>query len=112
MADDLALGTERQVGSVPALALLPPSVEPDQRGRGIAQALMHAVFRAAEALGEPLVGLVTVPPEYYARFGFFPAAGYRINAPVDGWRPYFLVRPLGGYSDSILGTFTFPDPFL
>ncbi len=95
------------------LALLPPSIEPVQRGRGIGQALMHAILGAAEALGEPLVGLVAVPPEYYARFGFAPAEAYAITAPVEGWRPsYLLVRPLSEYRDSMRGTFTFPEPFL
>jgi putative acetyltransferase len=118
----VALGTNGQVaghvaaarghvGPAPALAL-PPSVEPDQRGRGVGQALMHSILGAAEALGEPLVGLVAIPPEYYDRFGFHPAEEYSIAAPVGGWQPYFLVRPLTGYRDSMRGTFTFPDPFL
>jgi putative acetyltransferase len=105
-------GTRGQVGSAPALALVPPSIGPDDRGRGIGQALMYSILGAAEALGEPLVGLVAVPPEYYARFGFRPAEEYSIAAPVDGWRPYFLVRPLTAYQGSMRGTFTFPDPFL
>ncbi|MGH2377050.1 MAG: hypothetical protein ACRDGT_01085 [Candidatus Limnocylindria bacterium] len=71
-----------------------------------------AAARGAEALSEPLVGLVAVPPEYYSRFGFHPAEEYSIAAPVGGWQPYFLVRPLTGYRDSMRGTFAFPDPFL
>ena len=101
-----------QVGSAPALALVPPSVEPDQRGQGVGQALMHSVLGAAEALGEPLVGLVAVPPEYYDRFGFRPAEEFSIAPPIGGWQPYFLVRPLTGYRDSMRGTFAFPEPFL
>ena len=73
---------------------------------------MHAILGAAEALSEPLVALVAVPPEYYARFGFHPAREFAIAAPLDGWEPYFLVRPLTEYRDSMRGTFTFPDPFL
>ena len=101
-----------RIGSAPALALVPPSIEPDQRGRGVGQALMHAILGAAEALGEPMVGLVAFPPEYYARFGFRPAEDYAIAAPVEGWQPSFMVRPLTAYDDSVRGTFTFPDPFL
>jgi putative acetyltransferase len=105
-------GTRGQLGADPVLALLPPSVDPDQRGQGVGQALMHAILGAAEALGEPLVGLVAVPPEYYARFGFAAAEEYAIIAPVDDWRPYFQVRPLSAYRDSMRGSFTFPEPFL
>jgi len=101
-----------QVGSAPALALVPPSIGPDDRGRGIGQALMHSVLGGAEALGESLVGLVAFPPEYYVRFGFHPAEEYGIAAPVEEWQPSFLVRPLATYRDSMRGTFSFPDPFL
>lgn len=72
---------------------------------------MHAVLGAAEALGEPLVGLVAIPPEYYSRFGFQPAEEYGIAAPVGGWQPYFVIRPLTAYTPSLAGTFNFPDPF-
>jgi putative acetyltransferase len=100
------------VGSAAALALVPPSIGPDDRGRGIGQALMHSVLGAAEALGESIVGLVAFPPEYYVRFGFQPAEHYAIAAPVEEWQPSFLVRPLATYRDSMRGTFSFPDPFL
>jgi hypothetical protein len=43
---------------------------------------MHTVIGAADAPGEPLVGLVAVPPEYYRRFGFPPGGEYAIAAPV------------------------------
>ncbi|MGH2602618.1 MAG: GNAT family N-acetyltransferase, partial [Dehalococcoidia bacterium] len=89
----VALGTEGEVvghvgaarghiGSASALALLPPSIGPDDRGRGIGQALMYSVLGAAETLGESLVGLVAFPPEYYLRFGFHPAEEYSSAAPV------------------------------
>jgi putative acetyltransferase len=104
-------GTRGLVGGAPAVALVPPSIEPDQRGRGVGQALMHAVIGAAEALGEPVVGLVAFPPEFYQRLGFRPAADFAIIAPVDEWQPSLFVRPLTAYDDSVRGTFAFPDPF-
>ena len=104
--------TRGNLGSVPALALLPPSIDPDQRGQGVGQALVHAVLGAAEAFGEPLVALVAVPPEYFRRFGFHPAEDSAIAAPVDRWKPYFLVRHLTAYRDSMRGTFKFADAFL
>ncbi|MEX0629654.1 MAG: N-acetyltransferase [Chloroflexota bacterium] len=105
-------GVRGRIGSAPAVVLVPPSIGPDQRGRGVGQALMHAILGAAEALGEPLVGLVAFPPEYYARFGFRPADDYALAAPVEEWQPSFMVRPLTAYDDSVRGTFIFPDPFL
>jgi putative acetyltransferase len=115
-SDDMIVGhvaaARGQVGSARALALVPPSIGPDDRGRGGGQALMHSVLGAAEALGEPLVGVVAFPAEYYQRFGFHPADEYAIEAPVGAWQPSFLVRPLTAYDDSMRGTFAFPDPFL
>jgi putative acetyltransferase len=69
--------TRGRIGDEPALVLLPPSVDPDQRGRGVGQALMHRVIGAADALGEPLVGLVAAPPEYYQRSAFGRPASMR-----------------------------------
>jgi putative acetyltransferase len=104
--------TRGRVGSAPTLVLLPPSIEPDQRGRGVGQALMHTILGAADALGEALVGVVAYPPEYYSRFGFHPGDEYAIAAPIADWQSNFLVRPLAAYRDSIRGAFSFPDPFL
>ena len=73
---------------------------------------MHSILGSAEALGEPLVGLVAFPREYYLRFGFRPAEEYAIAAPIETSQSDFLVRALTGYRDSMRGTFTFPDPFL
>ena len=39
-------GVDEHIGSASALALLPPSIGPDDRGRGIGQALMHTVLLA------------------------------------------------------------------
>ena len=44
-------GVDEHIGSASALALLPPSIGPDDRGRGIGQALMHTVLGAAEFRG-------------------------------------------------------------
>ena len=105
-------GMRGQVGSTPVITLLPPSIEPEQGGRGIGQALMHAVLGAAEALGEPLVGLVGVPPEFFARFGFRPGQETGILAPVEDWRPYFMVRSMTEYRPFMRGTLAFPEALL
>ncbi|MPZ53072.1 MAG: GNAT family N-acetyltransferase [Acidimicrobiia bacterium] len=66
------------------LALVPPSVNSAHRGHGVGQALMHTVLGAAEAAGEPLVGVVATPPEWFSQFGFAPGGEYSIKPSVGG----------------------------
>lgn len=107
-----AAASRGTVENTPVLALVPPSVDPSQRGHGVGRALMHSVLGATEARGEPLVGLVAMPPEWYAQFGFVAGKKHSIAPSVGGWQPYLQVRPLTGYDRSLSGTFYFPDPFL
>jgi putative acetyltransferase len=104
------LCTRGHVGHAPVLALGPLSVRPDQQGRGVGSALMHAVLGAADALGEPLVALLG-DPAYYGRFGFRLGAEYRIDPPVASWQPHFQVRLLDGYRPGVRGTFRYAEPF-
>jgi putative acetyltransferase len=104
------LATRGHVDSIPALALAPLSVHPDQQRRGVGSALMHAILGAADASGEPLVALLGAP-RYYERFGFRPSTDYHIQPPVPEWRPHFQVRPLTAYHSTLQGTFTYPEPF-
>jgi putative acetyltransferase len=73
-------------------------------------ALMHAILGAAEALNEPLVGVLG-DPCYYSRFGFRPSEEYRIKPAAPGWQPHFQIRALGAYSQLVHGTFRYPEPF-
>jgi putative acetyltransferase len=104
------LCTRGRVDSAAVLALGPLAVDPDQQRLGVGRALMHAILGAAEALDEPLVGVLG-DPGYYARFGFRLAEEYMIKPPVSDWRPYFQVRALSAYSPLVQGTFTYPEPF-
>jgi len=104
------LCTRGHVGAAPVLALGPLSVRPDSQRRGVGSALMHAVLGAADALGEPLVGLLG-SPAYYHRFGFQLSGAYQIAPPNPQWRPHFQVRVLTGYQPAVRGTFTYPEPF-
>jgi putative acetyltransferase len=97
-------------GQHPVLGLAPLGVRPDCQGRGIGQALVRAVVSAADALGEPLVALVG-SPDYYARFGFEPAADLGIEPTVAQWRPHFQALRLTGYEPSLQGTFQYAEPF-
>jgi putative acetyltransferase len=104
------LCTRGRVDSAPVLALGPLAVHPDQQRSGVGLALMHAILGAAEALDEPLVGVLG-DPGYYSRFGFRPSEEYEIKPPVPEWRAYFQIRALAGYSPLVHGTFTYPEPF-
>jgi putative acetyltransferase len=99
------------VDDAPAVALVPPSVDPDHRGHGVGQALMHTVLGAAEAAGESLVGVVATPREWFAQFGFGSGEDHSITPHVGGWIPYFQIRPLTAFDDTLHGTFVFPAAF-
>lgn len=104
------LATRALVGSAAVLGLGPISVQPEQQGCGIGSALMHAVLGAADALDEPLVGLVG-SVAYYSRFGFRPATEFGITAPDPSWGVHFQVRTLTAYRPSLRGSFRFADAF-
>ncbi|GGM04817.1 hypothetical protein GCM10007977_002470 [Dactylosporangium sucinum] len=70
---------------------------------------MHAVLGAADALGEPLIGLVG-DPAFYHRFGFVPSRSIGITAPDSSWGDYFQVRTLAQY-DGMTGHFSYAGPF-
>ncbi|MCP2324502.1 putative acetyltransferase [Hamadaea flava] len=80
-------------GDLPVLGLGPIGVRPDRQGRGIGQALVHAVLGAADALDEPLVALLG-SPAFYGRFGFRRSTDFEITPPEPDWGEYFQVRPL------------------
>jgi putative acetyltransferase len=102
--------TRGHVGTEPVLALGPIGVEPAMQNRGVGQALMHAVIAAADALDEPLIGLLG-SPAYYARFGFGPAASLGITPPDPAWGDHFQARALSAYRPEITGHFRYPPPF-
>lgn len=101
--------TRAHVDDTPVLGLGPVSVLPDRQASGIGSALVHAVLGAADALGEPLVGLLG-DPGYYRRFGFVPAASLGVLAPDPAWGDYVQARALTSY-DGTTGTFRYSAPF-
>jgi predicted N-acetyltransferase YhbS len=104
------LCTRGHVDQSPVLGLGPLTVRPDHQRRGVGSALVQAILGAADALGEPLVGLLG-DPAYYSRFGFRPSSDYEIVPPKPEWGPYFQVRTLAGYRPAVRGTFAYPEPF-
>ncbi|TDO41807.1 GNAT family N-acetyltransferase [Paractinoplanes brasiliensis] len=111
--DDQVIGhvvaTRAHVEGRPVLGLGPLSVLPRRQRAGVGTALMHAVLGAAEALGEPLVGLLG-NPSYYGRFGFVAAEAVGIVAPEPGWGENFQVRTLSQYEGQA-GRFAYAEPF-
>lgn len=103
--------TRAHVGETPVVALGPIGVVPAWHGRGVGRALMHAVLGAADALGEPLVGLLG-DPRFYQRFGFVLGGEIGIAPPVAEWAPHFQMRRLAGYDRAITGTFRYAAPFM
>lgn len=101
-------GEWSRLGEVVALG--PIGVLPSFQGKGLGHALVHAVVAAAEARGEPLVGLLG-SADFYGRFGFVPAGGLGIDAPDPAWGEHFQARPLAAYARELIGTFRYAPPF-
>lgn len=102
--------TRAGVGPFPVLSLGPIGVRGDYQRAGVGSALMHAVLGAADALDEPLVGLLG-SLEYYPRFGFVPGSRLGILPDRPAWSSHFQVRPLSAYDSEIKGEFHYADPF-
>ena len=103
------VATLGRVGDVPVAGIGPVGVRPQDQGRGVGQALVHAVVAAADALDLPLAVLLGAPG-YYRRFGFVPAAVLGIEAPDPAWGEHFQARPLGTYRGE-RGPFAYAAPF-
>ena len=112
--DDRIVGqvvcTRGWVGDTSALGLGPISVLPGYQRRGIGHALMHAIIGAADAAGEPLIGLLG-DSRYYGRFGFVAASELGVTAPDPGWGDHFQIRTLTDWTPSITGPFRYAGPF-
>ena len=89
--------TRATVGFVPVAALGPIGVLRDRRGDGIGGALMHAAIGAADALEEPLIGLLG-HLDYYPRFGFVNGGSVGVEPDQPDWSSHFQVRTLTAYS--------------
>lgn len=105
-----AVCTRAFVGERPVLALGPVGVRPKFQGQGIGKALVMTVIGAADALGEPLIGLLG-DPRFYENFGFEVGAMIHIIPEEVDWLTDFQVRRLHHYDPAIQGTFTFAAPF-
>ncbi|MDV6011304.1 N-acetyltransferase [Haloechinothrix sp. LS1_15] len=105
------LGSRAEVGDLRAIGLGPLGVRSGSQRGGVGSALMHAVLGAADAMGEPLVGLLG-DHGYYRRFGFAPAGEFGIDAPDPTFGDHFQVRALTTYDPSTRGVFRYASPFM
>ncbi|GGK50965.1 GNAT family N-acetyltransferase [Nocardia camponoti] len=102
--------TRAGIGPFPVLALGPLGVLPGYQKSGIGSALVHAALGAADALDQPIIGLVG-DPAYYSRFGFVPGSRLGITPDVADWAQHFQVRALTAYDGALTGEFRYPTPF-
>lgn len=102
--------TRGHVSDVSCVGLGPIAVIPSVQRSGVGSALMHAMIGAADAVGEPLIALLG-DPGYYSRFGFVPSGDLGVEPPEETWGPYFQVRRLSAWTESISGTFRYSPPF-
>jgi putative acetyltransferase len=102
--------SEGSVDDTAVVGLGPIGVLPEQQGRHVGHALMHAVLAAADALDYPLVVLLG-HTDYYPRFGFVRASTLGITPPDPTWDEHFQARPLAAYRPDLRGTFRYAAPF-
>lgn len=92
------------------LGLGPIGVLPENQGKGVGGALMHAVLGAADALGYPAVVLLG-HLDYYPRFGFVTASRLGITPTEPAWGDHFQARVLSTWTPAIGGVFRYAAPF-
>lgn len=86
------------------MGLAPMAVSPEQQRKGIGTALVHSGLEQCRKLG---IGAIVVlgHPEYYARFGFVPAARFGIGCEYDVPEDVFMaIELIPGYLREAHGT--------
>ncbi|MEH1012678.1 N-acetyltransferase [Micromonospora sp. CPCC 206060] len=98
-------------GGWPALTLGPVAVAPHRQGIGLGTSVVQAVLDAATEFGERLV-VVLGDPAFYHRFGFEPAARFRLTSPWSGlgdpWQALVLPPEVAGAPAPPGGEVVFP----
>jgi predicted N-acetyltransferase YhbS len=103
------ISTRGWVGDYGLLGLGPIGVTPRLQRHGIGSALMNETIARANAAGEGGIALLG-SPEYYARFGFVPAASFGVLPPEDSWGEHFQLLPLALWPGGVHGTFRYAAP--
>lgn len=105
-----ALLTRCHVDRTRAVALAPCAVLPGKQRQGVGSAVVRAALQAARGRGEHLV-LVLGHPEYYPRFGFFPASRLGIRPPFEVPDGAMMALVLDTSRPVCSGTIRYPAPF-
>jgi putative acetyltransferase len=77
------------------MGLAPLAVAPDRQRAGIGSALTRAGLDACRGLGAAAV-IVLGHPEYYARFGFRPAADFALRSEYGGGDSFMALELVRG----------------
>lgn len=99
-----------RLGDSPSVGLGPLAVRPDHQRQGIGAALMMAVVASADRVWRPVIVLLG-DPDYYAFFGFVPAAGLGIGSPGPWEDRYFQALPLRSWAPDQGGPFRYAPAF-
>jgi len=103
------IGVRTAKRSVPALALAPVAVLPEQQNQGIGSALIRHGLAESTRLGHRIV-VVVGHPSYYRRFGFSSARARGLEAPFPD--TVFMVQELSpGALTGVCGTVEYPPAF-
>ncbi len=107
------IGAEGQ--ETPVLMFGPIAVDPDHQGQGLGRALIEFTLKKAQSMGYPAV-LITGNPDYYKKFGFFPARKHGIFLEgIDPHEeaPFFMIKILdGAKAVGLKGVFHHPKCYL
>ena len=104
---DLPILTAR--GTVPALALAPMAVVPEQQRRGLGSALVRAGLEQCRRDGHRVV-VVLGHPAFYPRFGFSPALARQLESPYRG-DAFMALELVQGALAGVTGRVQYPPPF-
>jgi putative acetyltransferase len=105
------IAVNQDADSFPSLALAPMAVRPDYQNKGIGGQLIQKGLEKAKELGFDSV-IVLGHKDYYPRFGFVPAARWKIKSPFDVPEEVFMAMALvpDGLKN-VSGTVKYPKEF-
>lgn len=75
------------------VALAPLAVKKEYQGKGIGRAIIAELEKRAQAAGYQGLSILG-NPDYYQKFGYFPAKFKQIEAPFEVESEYFLIKEL------------------
>lgn len=98
-----------KAGPVPALALAPLAVLPDQQGLGVGSELIRRGLEACRDLGNKIV-IVLGEPGFYGRFGFSATLARDLQSIYSG-DALMAVELTPGALNGVEGSVEYPEPF-